>query len=71
MKGSVGAKKANGQKSENYPDDVFYVRVWLNRHILWNPLFKKEGFNKQFSTIIAASEIGYLKGIGDMLIPFN
>ncbi|HMS43005.1 MAG TPA: hypothetical protein PKE69_22440, partial [Pyrinomonadaceae bacterium] len=56
IRGSVGAKKANGQKSENYPEDVFYVRVWLNRQILWNPIFKKAGFKKQLSTIIAIAD---------------
>src|SRR5262245_43595023 len=42
--GSVGAKKDDGRRSENYPQDVRIVRKLLNIHIKYNPQFRKDGF---------------------------
>lgn len=46
LKGSVGANKRDGRKSENYPNDVLCVRNLLNIHIKYNPVFVKERFTQ-------------------------
>lgn len=46
LKGSVGANKRDGHKSENFPNDVLCVRNLLNIHIKHNRVFKGEKFTQ-------------------------
>jgi hypothetical protein len=52
IKSSVGAKKENGNVSENRLYDLFYIRALLNFYILFDPLFKREKFFQPLSTAI-------------------
>lgn len=46
LKGSVGANKASGSRSENFPNDVLCVRNLLNIHIKHDLYFTKENFRQ-------------------------